>query len=76
MIGGLSLTDLRDLYRHLLFDEFIPFWHAHGIDRQGRPPATPTRKDLYHYPRMLMRNLESLERQIRRGGQVADPFAE
>jgi N-acylglucosamine 2-epimerase len=49
-------------------------WHS-VADRQGRPPATPTRKDLYHYPRMLMLNLESLERQIRRQGRVADPFS-
>ena len=44
-------------------------------DRQGRPPAFPSRKDLYHYPRMLTLNLESLERQIRQDGRVADPFA-
>jgi mannose/cellobiose epimerase-like protein (N-acyl-D-glucosamine 2-epimerase family) len=49
-------------------------WHTLA-DRQGRPPAAPARKDLYHYPRMLMRNLESLERQLCRDGKIVDPFA-
>ena len=49
-------------------------WHS-VADRQGRPPSDGSRNDLYHYPRMLMFNLESLERQIARGGRIADPFA-
>ena len=40
-------------------------WHQLA-DRQGRAPETNTTRDFYHHPRMLMWNLESIERQIKK----------
>ncbi len=31
-IAGMSLEALRDQYRHDLFEDYLPFWDAHGID--------------------------------------------
>ena len=38
-------------------------WHS-TADRRGRPTTDRQPMDLYHYPRMLMLNLESVERQL------------
>jgi N-acylglucosamine 2-epimerase len=34
MIGGYALTELRELYKHTLLDECIPFWYDHGVDHK------------------------------------------
>ncbi len=33
-IGGKSLESLRDQYRKDLFDDYVPFFNQHGIDRE------------------------------------------
>jgi len=33
-IGGRSLAALREQYRSDLFDDYLPFWDAHGIDHE------------------------------------------
>lgn len=33
-IAGMSLEALRDHYRHNLFEDYLPFWEAHGIDHE------------------------------------------
>ena len=42
-------------------DPLTGLWHT-SADRSGEPPAEPMPLDLYHYPRMLMLNLECCER--------------
>lgn len=31
-IAGMSLEALRDQYRYDLFEDYVPFWKAHGVD--------------------------------------------
>ena len=33
-IAGMNLEALRDHYRHNLFEDYLPFWEAHGIDHE------------------------------------------
>lgn len=33
-IAGMTLEALRDHYRHNLFEDYLPFWEAHGIDHE------------------------------------------
>ena len=33
-IAGMSLEALRDQYRYDLFEDYLPFWEAHGIDHE------------------------------------------
>ncbi|MCC7263487.1 MAG: AGE family epimerase/isomerase [Candidatus Latescibacteria bacterium] len=33
-IGKRTLQEVRDHYRHYLFEEYLPFWSRHGVDHQ------------------------------------------
>ena len=33
-LAGMRLTELRESFRRHLFDELLPFWAGHGIDRE------------------------------------------
>jgi len=33
-LGGMTLAELREDYRHRLFDQYLPFWDKGGCDRQ------------------------------------------
>jgi N-acylglucosamine 2-epimerase len=46
-------------------DKEYGLWHQMA-DRKGRPQQDSVSRDMYHFPRTFMSNLESLERQIER----------
>ena len=57
---GLSLLNLYQWAQAHHTDPTTGLWHS-TADHRGRP----TTQDLYHYPWMLILNLESVERQLR-----------
>ena len=62
----------RWAFKHLP-DKKYGLWHQLA-DRKGSPPLKSASRDMYHFPRTFMGNIQSLHRQIELNGQESTAF--